>query len=358
MTTEVDNCNIALGKLGIQKVIRSLSQDSVEAKACNVTYSNTRDSLLRMAPWNCAMKTANLDYITSVPGTPENTSAATNLWQPGQPRPPWAYEYQYPVDCLKACWIIPAAQTGYSGGVPITTAVTGGASSTWLEASIRFKIGIDRFWSVKTALVINAGTGYAVGEIITLETVPSTLPPNGAPGKIRVLTIDGTGGVLTAQVVNQIIGANPEVTGSYFNFTLISNRQGSTTGSGTGATFNFDAPVQGDQRVILTNQQNTTMVYVSQVTDPNIWDPTFQDAFTNALAGDLCMTLKGDKVLAQTFYAQTNEMLKEARVADANEGLTVNDIVPDWISGRGIYWNSNLTPFPSLDWGGQYGTGF
>ena len=26
-----------------------------------------------MAPWNCVLRTANLVYITSLPGTPENT---------------------------------------------------------------------------------------------------------------------------------------------------------------------------------------------------------------------------------------------------------------------------------------------
>ena len=96
-----------------------------EAIQFNLIYTEVRDRLLRMAPWNSAMKTANLTFITSSPGTPENQSASTTLWGSGQPAPPWCYEYQYPVDCLMPRWIIPSTQTGFTGGVPITTAVTG-----------------------------------------------------------------------------------------------------------------------------------------------------------------------------------------------------------------------------------------
>src|SRR5437879_5931881 len=134
MTSVTDVVNRALQTIGTRTTVTDAelaNNTSNEAIQANLIIENMRDDLLRMAPWNCAMKTANLTYISSVTGTPENSSPATTLWQPGQPAPPWAYEYQYPVDCLKAQLIIPANQTGYSGGVPITTAVTGGAASFW-----------------------------------------------------------------------------------------------------------------------------------------------------------------------------------------------------------------------------------
>src|SRR5882757_4814998 len=111
MTDLTDIVNIGLQYLGTRTTITAANlanNDKNEAIQANLILTKLRDQTLRMAPWNCALNTANLTYITSVPGTPENTSAATSLWAKGQPPPPWAYEYQYPVDCLRPCWIIPA----------------------------------------------------------------------------------------------------------------------------------------------------------------------------------------------------------------------------------------------------------
>src|SRR5215469_12441473 len=132
MTTQVDIVNRALQTIGSRTTVTSLSEVSNEALQANLSLIPTRDELLRMAPWNCATNYAQLTYITSVPGTPENSSG-TGLfqWQKGVPAPPWAYEYQYPVDCLRPLWIIPQFATGFSGGIPITTAVTGGAAAFW-----------------------------------------------------------------------------------------------------------------------------------------------------------------------------------------------------------------------------------
>ena len=193
MTTAVDIANRALLSIGLQKKISSLTQDSVEAQTANLVYDNIRRRLLRMAPWDCALTTENLVYISSVVGTPENTSPAPLLWSPGQPSPPWAYEYQYPVDCLRACWIIPATQTGYAGGVPVTTAVTGGAPSFWAGPPVKFKVQNDQFYPVNSAAVVSGGTGYVVGDIITLPlattaastTIATTPIPRSADDDIR-----------------------------------------------------------------------------------------------------------------------------------------------------------------------------
>lgn len=378
MTDTTSLVNLALQSFGNRTVITAaqlLAGSNNEAKQANLTFANTRDSLLRLAPWDCGMKTANLVYITSLPGTPENTSPATNLWQPGQPRPPWAYEYQYPIDCLRACWIIPATQTGYAGGIPITTAVTGGAPTSWNGSPIRFKVGIDQFLMFNAIQIITPGSGYRVGDVVTLaneSTIARSNPigaflagsPQGAPAKIRVLTVDnsggaGIGGILTAEVIPQL----PDSTygGSYFYEYTTNIPQGSVSSNvGTGAVFqsNMGHTTIFDQRIILTNQEYATLAYVRQVTDPNVWDPMFQDAFVNALGGDICLALSGDKALAKMCYAKTNETIQQARTADGNEGLTVNDVTPDWIRGRGINWADGMNgSYNSFDWGqfGLYG---
>lgn len=360
MTVVVDIINNALQTFGTRTTITAaelLANSTNEAIQANQIYANTRDSLARMAQWDCSTKTANLVYITSVPGTPENQSTTSALWAPGIPRPPWAYEYQYPADCLRACWMIPSTQFGFSGGVPITTAVTGGASTLWNGAPIRFKVGIDQFYCAIVAglAVAGGGVGYAVGDFITLA-LPSNSPPAGAPAVLQVATIAGSA-VSTVNVVSQINGEAVPQGGSYFAPNLLNSfncPQGSTTGSGTGAVFNFNYGSQLSQRVIYTNQEFATMVYVAQTIDPNLWDPLFQDALQELLGAKLCMALTGDKQQANQCIAKANAAIKEARAVDGNEGLTINDVTPDWIRTRGIWWSDNLQsgPYAGFDWGG------
>ena len=203
MTTNTDVVNRALQTMGTRTSVTDAElagNTSNEAIQANVSINLIRDTLLRMAPWDCGLRTANLTYISSVPGTPENVSPATPLWTPGQPSPPWSYEYQYPVECLRACWIISANQTGYAGGVPITTAVTGGVAAFWRGPPVKFKIQTDKFIPVTAASVANGGTGHAIGDIITLPIGPNTSPPIGAPAQLQVLTVSG-GVILTVAVV-------------------------------------------------------------------------------------------------------------------------------------------------------------
>ena len=291
-------------------------------------------------------------YITSVPGTPENTSPSTNLWQPGQPQPPWAYEYQYPVDCVRASWVIPATQTGFAGGVPITTAVTGGSPSFWGGPPVKFKQASDKFFGVTAATVASGGSGYVVGEIITLASGPNTSPPIGAPALLQVTAAPG-GVISTVSVVSQVPFETTPLGGSYFAPQTNPVAQGSSTGSGTGATFNLTfASTATPQRVILCNQEFATLCYVQDITDPNIMDDAFQEAFTNILGGILTMALTGDKKLADMSIKHANEVIMWARVMDANEELTINDTTPDWIRNRGIEFPQQYTgPYLGYDFG-------
>ena len=322
-----------------------------EAIQANLILTQYRDQLLRMAPWDCALNFMNLTFISSVPGTPENSSPATALWQKGQPAPPWAYEYQYPVDCLRACYIIPANQTGYAGGVPITTAVTGGAPAFWSGQPVKFKVAIDQFFPVTSATIIQGGTNYAIGDTITLAGGPTTSPPSGGPVVLQVGGLSGTA-VATVVVVNQIQGSATPLGGSYFARQTAVQTQGSTSGVGSGATFTLTQDVVDDQRVILTNQENATLAYCHQVTDPNVMDPMFQEAWVSILAAGLTMALTGDKSLANMCISQANHRIEEARKVDGNEGLTINDVTPDWLRIRGIAWTQGYSgPWSGFDWG-------
>lgn len=364
MTTEVDITNRALQAIGSQSTITSLTEQSNEAVQAKLVIDQLRDDLLRMAPWDCCTAYANLVYITSVAGTPENTSAGTTLWQPGVPAPPWAYEYQYPVDCLRAVFVVPQFQTGFSGGIPITTAVTGGAPAFWQGPPQKFKITTDLFYPVLTATPNAGGEFYNVGDVLTLMAGPNTEPPIGAPVQL-IVTGETDGAVTDVDVINQVSGSATPQGGSYFTHQIntpipvgtVQNPGGVTFNTqGSGATFDLTYGPRSSQRVILTNQEFATLCYNRQITDPNVMDPMFIDAWTMILASRLVIAITGDKALANMKIAEANRYVEEARKADGNEGLTVNNITPDWIRARGIDFSDDVWGNSGYDY--QWGNSF
>jgi hypothetical protein len=159
---------------------------------------------------------------------------------------------------------VPQFSTGFSSGVPITTAVTGGAPAFWNGPPVRFQVSIDQID-----------------------------PKSGKPTALGL-----------------------------------------------------------DQRVILTNQEAAILCYVRRVVDPNVWDDQFQQALVAALGARLAIALTGEKGLAQMQVQMANEFIRQARVTDGNEGLTINDVTPDWIRTRGISYQAwEFTPSILFDWG-------
>src|SRR5215467_6371354 len=261
--SEVDVVNRALSAIGTRSTIASLTEVSNEAIQANLHLHSTRDELLRIAPWNCAMNYVSMSLISAAPGTPENPTVGTPTWVKGIPPPPWVYEYAYPSDCLRALYIVPQFPTGFASGVPVTTALTGGAPSFWNGPPVRFKVAIDQ---------INTGTG------------------------------------------------KPDANGI-------------------------------DTKVVLTNQQQAILCYIKQVTNPDVWDSLFRQAVTAYLASKLVIALTGDKALANSKISDANQIITLARQGDGNEGLTVNDVSPDWMRIRGIsYPVWEYSPNILFDW--------
>lgn len=357
MTTTTDITNDALQLLGTRTTVASLAEQSNEAIQANLIINSLRDQLLRMAPWNCSFNFTNPTIITAAPGTPENTSAGQTLWAKGLPPPPWAYEYQYPVDCLRACWLIPATQTGFAGGVPITTAVTGGAASFWQGPPVKFKVQNDQFFPVTAAAPSAPGSGHAIGDVITLAAGASTSPPIGAPAQLLVTGIGGGGSITSVSVVAVVADSNPAQGGSYFAQQANPVSQGSTTGVGTGASFTLTYGSKASQKVILTNQEFASLTYVERVADPNLMDTLFQSAWTSIVASTLAMALTGDKKLANFLIDQANKDIEAARNPDGNEGLSIADVTPDWLRIRGIDFAEPYSgPYTGFDWGGMWPT--
>lgn len=339
--------NLALQRIGTRTTVTQAQLNagsSNEAIQANLAIAQTRDELLRMAQWDCARGMIDLQYITSLPGTPENQSAPGQQlqWTPGLPLPPWTYEYGYPPDCLRALWIVPQFNPGIVGTpiYPVTTST--GYAPTWQGPPIKFDVGNDLFFPVTAAAVANGGSGYVVGDQITLALGPSTSAPIGAPAVLQVSAV--AAGVITAvTVVASPYGEDTPQTGAYFAVQANPQAQGSTTGTGTGATFNLTYGPQGNQRVLLCNQEFAVLAYIRRIIDTNVMDSLFIKAWYNILAATLAMALTGDKQLANGLIGVANTAIIEARSVDANEGLTINDVTPDWLRTRGViysdYWN-------------------
>ena len=66
MASEVEIANRALQKLGAAR-ITSLTDNSVNARACNACYTVLRDSELRAHPWNFSISRAILAADATVP---------------------------------------------------------------------------------------------------------------------------------------------------------------------------------------------------------------------------------------------------------------------------------------------------
>jgi hypothetical protein len=268
--------------------------------------------------------------------------------------------------------------------------VTGATGIGWSGPALKYKISTDQFYSVTKASLVFGGSGYAVGDLVTAVQPSATFtqfyPPQaklltpltytmnvGAPATFQVLDVDSVGAITDFLLVNQVYGsdvtfsptggaATQILSGSYFQNpvgtadTQFSQAMTGAISHGTGARFNFETAVFGPQRVVLCNIQNALLLYNAAVNDPNVWDVHFQDALVHLLASRLSMQLSGDKGTANQLIAITNGMISEARKSDGNEGLTVNDVTPDFLRVRGTWGGPNweFTPNIAFDWGGYW----
>lgn len=89
------------------------------------------------------------------------------------------------------------------------------------------------------------------------------------------------------------------------------------------------------QRAILTNMQGAEAVYTAFIEDPNMWDVHFQQAVATALCSLAVDGIARNNALAQKKAADAKDMILNARLSDGNEGETVVDYTPDWLTARG-----------------------
>lgn len=112
MATDVDIINRSLLMLGLQKRINARTQDTAEAKAADLIYSDVQNWCFGLFNWSFARKSTALTLTrTSTGVTPWNTTT--------QPSPPWRFEYLTPVDMVMPRWLTdPTAESSIYLGNP------------------------------------------------------------------------------------------------------------------------------------------------------------------------------------------------------------------------------------------------
>lgn len=148
-SSEVEIANLALSLAGCGGPIASMNESSVEARECLLHYASCRDLLLRSHPWNFAQRqTALADTGDTVNG--------------------WAYQYQYPADCLTLRHV---RAGGYDSSAIIWANETLPASlgTTVLYPPVPFDIGVTTDGLSRTILcdAYQAYASYTAAVTIT-----------------------------------------------------------------------------------------------------------------------------------------------------------------------------------------------
>lgn len=103
-------------------------------------------------------------------------------------------------------------------------------------------------------------------------------------------------------------------------------------------------------KAIFTNQMQAYGIWTADITDPDLFDPQFVEALSFLLAAHLAIPLSGDKSLANAMFQKAGQSIADAASRDGNEGIRIQDHVPDWIRMRGYG-----ADYPTLGFWGPMG---
>lgn len=112
-------------------------------------------------------------------------------------------------------------------------------------------------------------------------------------------------------------------------------------------------------KVILTNLSLAQIVYTINEPNPDFWDSQFQAAYVASLAAFLIPPLNLNMGLLNMQTKIADQIIAQARTADGNEGVVVQDHTPDWILARGCgqsYGGGGcyLPNYIGMSWPGGY----
>lgn len=343
-----DIINIALRRMGYKLRVGSLLDGSEAASQALDIYAQTRDELLRAGEWGFAERNVSLTVLKAAPA---GGYFPPTFWSNTYPPIPWGYEYAYPDDCLKVRALKPAPLFLFDPDPqPNLYAIANDdvvSGSEYYLASLALNSAGTSGYAPNDTINLTGGTQTTPAQLMvtTTKVVSATVAAGGSGGTPGTQTVTGTtgtgtkfeasvtvsgGGAITAVLSITVAGSytvNPtdttqepvtgaSLTGAKLNVSMGVNAfsifnpgvftaqsttftQASTSGSGTGATFQTATytALTENQRVILANIPDAVCVYTGRVTDPALMDVDFLEAFAAALARRLSPVLVGGNMI-------------------------------------------------------------
>lgn len=146
-------CNLALGRIGVDKVIASLSENSKEARSCARVFDHVRDLVLAEAAWPFAVRTGAL-------------AAVAEAGKLGG----WGYQFARPVDALRMLDVVPSSEVETAAGYYL------GTDQPWVpfrSPLYAFRQGLSADGN-GTVVLSNVPSPYAV--YVARITNPETFP--------------------------------------------------------------------------------------------------------------------------------------------------------------------------------------
>lgn len=115
MFSDIEICNIALGRIGVSQKIESLTELSNEAAVLSTFIEQVREAVLRDFPWPFATKFLSLALVES------------------DPNDDWDYAYRYPIDCVKLRRIVNTAGRTDATRIPFRLAHDAQGRLIWTD---------------------------------------------------------------------------------------------------------------------------------------------------------------------------------------------------------------------------------
>lgn len=88
-------------------------------------------------------------------------------------------------------------------------------------------------------------------------------------------------------------------------------------------------PYKIEGRQLLCDYTGIMILYISQVTDPTLFDQTYLTALEFRLASEFAYAITQNATLAQSMYTAYKAELKEARSINSQRGGTPNTVIQD-----------------------------
>ena len=118
--------------------------------------------------------------------------------------------------------------------------------------------------------------------------------------------------------------------------TAVNSGNTSFTGEPVRAVIAFDTILGVQQAVLLSNTRNLALIYTALISNPSLWNWSFERFMVHALASTLSRQLTGDKELVAYLDEQLVRQFMIADQANREEGLIITDSTPEWIQAIGI----------------------